>query len=153
MDYDNWKTCSPEDESDNRMTKNWEEEDEERAELEFQEVRNTILEREEELHSIAFEIDYPGKSSLDAKLVVGTYVNEFKREASCILTEHSQQFQDDPETGCGTWPQPLFEDEGENPVDLETSTRHELMKLARDLGLKYTRTITKVKLIEMLENS
>ena len=95
----------------------------------------------------------------DAQLVVGTYVEEFKREASSLLTEHCQQFRD-PEEGNGVYPQPdpLDYEEQISPgrlswlADLQASTRHELLNLAKQRGLTYTRTVTKVKLIKMLES-
>ncbi len=86
----------------------------------------------------------------DARLVVGTYVEEFEREASNLLTEHCQQFRD-PEEGNGAWPQ--IEEPEFAFADLQESTRIELMGLAKDRGLTYTRNVTKVKLIEMLGES
>lgn len=57
--YDYWKTLFP----DYEQT---EDSEEERSELEFQEARNTLLESAEELHTVAFEIDYPKKSLLES---------------------------------------------------------------------------------------
>lgn len=85
----------------------------------------------------------------DAQLVVSTYVQEFEREAGMILLDHSHQF-GEAETG-NEYPDPL--DYDEQLPELGTLTRSQLMGRARDRGMVYTRTITKIKLIEMLEKS
>ena len=83
----------------------------------------------------------------DARLVVGTYVEEFGREASNLLSEHCQQFKD-PEEGNGAWPQ--IEEPEFAFADLQQSTKVELMRLAKQRGLPCTYKTTKTKFIEML---